>query len=127
LHQLENWPSKFKTNVDYLQRGLNIYSVLAIGGESLFRQANDLRRNPNIVIGTPGRLKDLIHTRQDLILTGFNNTVLDEVDRMLDMGFINDIRFLISKLPFQRQSLFFSATLPQELSTVLLTRFLKIL
>jgi ATP-dependent RNA helicase RhlE len=98
-------------------KNLNIYSVLAIGGESLFRQANDLRRNPNIVIGTPGRLKDLIQQGK-LNLTGFNNTVLDEVDRMLDMGFINDIRFLISKLPFQRQSLFFSATLPQELSSL---------
>jgi len=104
-------------------RGMNVYNALAIGGASLFNQYAQLKRNPNFVIGTPGRLKDLVQQGK-LNLTFFNNTVLDEVDRMLDMGFINDMKFLIDKLPHQRQSLFFSATIPPAVYPIMQT-FLK--
>lgn len=92
-------------------RGTQIRSVLTIGGASIHKQISFLRRRPAFIIGTPGRLKDL-DERGAIDLETFNNIVLDEVDRMLDMGFIHDIKFLISKLPNQKQTLFFSATMP---------------
>lgn len=101
-----------------LARGMNIFTTLAIGGASISQQSSALRRNPHFVVGTPGRLKDLTQQGK-LQLFSFKNTVLDEVDRMLDMGFINDIKFLIGKLPLTRQSLFFSATVPREVAPVM--------
>ena len=92
-----------------LTSGMAVYSALCTGGSSVRNQAYELSRNPHFVIGTPGRLKDLID-RKSLHLDRFQTIVLDEVDRMLDMGFIHDIRHLISFLPKERQSLFFSAT-----------------
>lgn len=92
-------------------QGLNIDSVLCIGGVSIFPQSQRLRRNPQFVIGTPGRLGDLQQTRK-LNLVNFNNIVLDEVDRMLDIGFVREIKYLVSLMPKARQSLFFSATMP---------------
>ena len=94
-------------------KNLNLFSVLCIGGVSISGQVNALRRNPNFVIGTPGRIKDL-KKQGKLNLSLFSNIVLDEVDRMMDMGFINDIKFIISFLIKQRQSMFFSATLPSQ-------------
>jgi len=88
----------------------NIDSVLCIGGVSIGPQATRLRRNPQFVIGTPGRLKDL--GGSVLRFSNFNNIVLDEVDRMLDIGFVREIKQIISLLPPNRLSLFFSATLP---------------
>ena len=99
-------------------RSMNLYSVLCIGGVNMGRQIYSLRRNPNVIIGTPGRLKDLERQRQ-LNLSEFNNIVLDEVDRMFDMGFITDITYLISKLPAKRHSLFFSATVPPAVREVM--------
>jgi len=99
-------------------KGLGIYGVLCIGGVSIWQQKNDLRRNPNFVIGTPGRLKDLIGERC-LFLSEFHTVVLDEADRMVDIGFINDIKYLISLLPQQRQSLFFSATISGKVNEIL--------
>lgn len=96
---------------------LNILSVLCIGGASINNQIYTLRKNPNIVIGTPGRLKDLIGRRM-LNLNLFGNIVLDEVDRMLDIGFIREIKYIISLLPNIRQSLFFSATVPPEVTSI---------
>lgn len=98
--------------------GLNIVSLLCIGGASLGRQMAILRQNPNIVIGTPGRLKDLLN-RRSLNLSYYRNIVLDEVDRMVDIGFIADIRFIISLLPKERQSLFFSATISGEVNSII--------
>jgi ATP-dependent RNA helicase RhlE len=98
--------------------GMNIYSTLCIGGASMNVQFRELERRPNFVIGTPGRIKDL-EQRRRLNLNQYQNVVLDEVDRMLDMGFINDIREIISLLPTERQSLFFSATLPDKIKTVM--------
>lgn len=99
-------------------RGLGIYTALCVGGTSIYRQKVALSRRPHVVIGTPGRLMDLVHQG---VLT-FENTsilVLDEVDRMLDMGFIRDIRFLVSKLPLKRQSLCWSATINPEVERLL--------
>lgn len=94
-------------------RGTNLKSTLVIGGASMSKQIYTLRQNPQFIFGTPGRLKDL-NNRNVLNLNYFNNIVLDEVDRMLDMGFIEDIRFLISKMSQQKQSLFFSATMNRQ-------------
>lgn len=104
-------------------KSLNIYSVLVMGGASINRQISELRGNPHFIISTPGRLKDLINRRL-LNLNQFKNIVLDEVDRMVDIGFINDIKFIISKLPGERQSLFFSATVPLEVNSIIQS-FLK--
>lgn len=98
----------------------NIYSVLCIGGVGMHQQVQGLRRHPQIVIGTPGRLKDL-KNQGKLNIAAFTNIVLDEVDRMLDMGFINDVKFIISHLPKYRQSLFFSATLSPQITAIIHT------
>jgi len=101
-----------------LSRGMNIYSGLVIGGANIHRQISDIRHRPSVVIGTPGRLKDLIE-RGALHLEDFRTIVLDEVDMMVDIGFIRDIKYFISLLPRQRQSLFFSATIPSKVREII--------
>ncbi|MEX0594528.1 MAG: DEAD/DEAH box helicase [Patescibacteria group bacterium] len=94
-------------------QGMQFNSALCIGGSGFGAQLQALRRNPRFIIGTPGRLLD--HLRQrTLRLNDVNNLVLDEADRMVEMGFIDDVRTLIKELPHQRQSLFFSATITPE-------------
>ncbi len=93
-------------------------SALCIGGSNINEQIRDLRKNPEFVIGTPGRLLDLENNRI-INFNKFNSIVLDEVDTMLDMGFINDIKYIISKLPVKRHSLFFSATISKALKDVM--------
>jgi len=97
-------------------RTLNIFSVCCVGGASIGKQIQGLRRPHNFVIGTPGRIKDLVQ-RKLIILPRFGSLVLDEADRMLDMGFINDIRFIASFLPKTRQALLFSATMSNEIES----------
>lgn len=92
---------------------IKVFSAVCIGGVSLRGQIGTLRRMPQFVIGTPGRLLDLSRQRA-LYFQHFDSVVLDEVDRMLEMGFIKDIQSMIFELPQNRQSLFFSATLPDE-------------
>ena len=94
--------------------GMKIFSAACVGGMPIYKQINNLRRNPSFIIGTPGRLKDLAD-RGLIRLENFKNVVLDEVDRMLDMGFIDDIKELLSKTPVEKQSLFFSATMPEKI------------
>lgn len=101
-----------------LSIGMGIYTAVCIGGSGMRRQIEELRKNPNFVIGTPGRLKDFVKQRH-LDLSKFNNVVLDEADLMVDIGFVNDIKFFISLLPRLRQSLFFSATFPTKLEDVI--------
>ena len=101
-----------------ISRGLQLYSALCIGGENMNRQKQELMRNPNFVIGTPGRLLDHLNSR-NLNLDRFNNVVLDEADHMVDIGFLKDIQKLISLLPKNRQSLFFSATIDGKVREVL--------
>jgi ATP-dependent RNA helicase RhlE len=93
-------------------------SILCIGGLNINFQIRDLKTNPAFVIGTPGRLIDLEQNGQ-LSFSQYHAIVLDEVDRMLDMGFIKDIKYIIKKLPEKRQSLFFSATIAPELKEVM--------
>ncbi len=100
------------------KKGMDFDSVLCIGGASMNRQETELRHNPHFVIGTPGRIKDLIKTGK-LRMGMFQNIVLDEVDRMVDIGFIHDIKYFISLLPRVRQSLFFSATVSGGASEIL--------
>lgn len=99
-------------------KGFNISSLLCIGGASINNQIMLLRQNPNIIIGTPGRLKDLTQ-RRFLNLSTFKNIVLDEVDRMVDIGFREDIKYIISLLQQNRQSLFFSATVSSEVNSII--------
>lgn len=101
-------------------KNMGIFSVQCIGGAGISRQIFDLQKNPQFVIGTPGRLNDLIQ-RGKLKLNNFENIVLDEVDRMVDMGFIDDIRKILSLLPQKRQSLFFSATVPPDINALIKT------
>lgn len=99
--------------------------VLAVyGGKPIFGQIDLLKRiRPQVVVGTPGRVKDLIE-RGILDLSKVKIFVLDEADRMLDMGFIEDIEFIFSQTPEEKQTLLFSATLPPEIRDVI-RRFLK--
>ncbi len=95
-------------------RDLQIRSAFCIGGTNIKNQIYNLRHNPSFVIGTPGRLKDLLE-RKALYLGDFRTVVLDEADRMLDMGFIHDMKEILSLLPAPRQTLLFSATLSPEI------------
>jgi len=99
-------------------KGLGIWSVVCVGGMNISRQIINLRRKPNFVIGTPGRLADLIK-RKILDLSVFRNVVLDEVDRMFDLGFYEEIKKLLSYLPKERQSLFFSATISDSIKNLI--------
>jgi len=95
-------------------KNTGIKHTVIFGGVSQFHQTKELKRNPDVLIATPGRLLDLIS--QKLVdLKKLGMFVLDEADRMLDMGFIHDVRKVISFLPEKRQSLFFSATMPNEI------------
>lgn len=101
-------------------RGMKIWSVACVGGAPIFAQLKNLRRGCNVVIGTPGRLLDLVK-RKEIDLSTTRSVVLDEADRMLDMGFIDDITYLLEKTPKDRQSYFFSATLPKPIETLINT------
>lgn len=109
---------QIREELQKMSRDMRIYSTLCIGQTSTYKQIADLRRHPHIVVGTPGRLKDLIN-RKALNLSYFKAFVLDEVDRMLDMGFVQDIKEIISFLPAKRQSLFFSATVSGEINKII--------
>ena len=98
-------------------RGLGVTAALVVGGESAERQIRQLKKRPHIIIGTPGRLKDLLQKRQ-LTLKNISVLVLDEADRMLDMGFLPDITAITKALPAERQSLFFSATITPEIEAL---------
>jgi ATP-dependent RNA helicase RhlE len=94
--------------------GLGLYATLVVGGASINKQLNQLARKPQFIIGTPGRIKDLLEN-YGLTFEGFDTLVLDEADRMLDMGFIKDIRSIIDRFPGARHTLFLSATITPEI------------
>lgn len=98
-------------------KGMNLYSTLIVGGVNVDRQIRDLKRRPHFIIGTPGRLKDLMQ-RRILKLDNMTTLVLDEADRMLDMGFLPDIRQIVDAMPRERQTLFFSATITPEIEAL---------
>jgi superfamily II DNA/RNA helicase len=104
-------------------QGLRIYSVCCVGGAPINKQINQLRYQYNFVIGTPGRIKDLIE-RKNIFPSEFQSIVLDEADRMLDMGFVADMRSIMNAMPRTRQTLFFSATINRDIEK-LIGEFLK--
>jgi ATP-dependent RNA helicase RhlE len=111
------------TEFKSFSKNLRLHSVCCVGGMSIGKQISDLRFNNNFIIGTPGRLKDLIN-RGFINVGMFQTIVLDEADRMLDMGFIADMRYIISLSPKARHTLFFSATLSSDIERVI-NEFLK--
>lgn len=134
LHKLKKQPEKVKKrpiqaliltptrelaaqvfeNVQAYSKYLPFKSTVVHGGVSINPQIRKLKRGVDILVATPGRLLDLVH--QNIVdLTKIEIFVLDEADRMLDMGFIHDIRKVLKLLPWRRQNLLFSATFPQEI------------
>jgi superfamily II DNA/RNA helicase len=101
---------------------LTMWAVCCVGGASIVPQMKALNRPFNFLIGTPGRLRDLIE-RNKIRLGEYATVVLDEADRMLDMGFINDVKFMVGAMAKQRHTLFFSATISREIE-VLIKQFL---
>lgn len=98
--------------------GMGIFSAVCVGGAPIFRQIKNLKYFNNFVIGTPGRIKDLMD-RRVLDLSTFNTVVLDEADRMLDMGFIGDMRYMMDQMPKERQTLFFTATMSKDIERLI--------
>ena len=98
-------------------RHTNFRHLVVFGGVSQFAQTESLKRGCDILVATPGRLLDLMNQGY-ISLRDIEIFVLDEADRMLDMGFIHDVKKVIAKLPSQRQTLFFSATMPPEISNL---------
>jgi ATP-dependent RNA helicase RhlE len=103
-----------------LAKSSGLHGALLIGGTPMGSQITALKKQPRMIIGTPGRIKD--HLGQGTLRLNFcDMVVLDEVDRMLDMGFINDVRLILSKLPPVHQAFFFSATLSPEIRNLIET------
>ena len=98
-------------------RHLRLRAALAIGGVSMGGQVRTLLHGVDVLVATPGRLLDLVKNNA-LRLSEVECLVLDEADRMLDMGFIHDIRKIVAKLPTQRQTLMFSATMPRAIAAL---------
>ena len=111
---------QIEDEVRIFSRGSNVNTAVLIGGTSMGPQLNQLRRRPQLVIGTPGRIKDHME-RRSLDVRNFNIVVLDEVDRMLDMGFVNDMKLILGKLLPNRQSFFFSATMSPTVEALIKT------
>lgn len=101
-------------NIDNYSKYCDVRYAVIYGGVKQQKQVDKLRRGVDILVATPGRLLDLMDQGY-IKLNSIKTFVLDEADRMLDMGFINDIKKIIAKLPSKRQSLFFSATLPPNI------------
>ena len=92
----------------------SLRNVVIFGGVSQHDQVEKLKRRPEVLIATPGRLLDLMQQGY-ISLSEVSYLILDEADRMLDMGFVHDVRRIISKVPAKRQTLFFSATMPPDI------------
>lgn len=92
----------------------SLKAALLVGGESMTQQERALKTNPDVLIATPGRLLDLCE-REKLILFGIRYIVIDEADRMLDMGFLPDVKRIMEKIPLSRQTMLFSATFDDEI------------
>lgn len=101
-----------------LASGSGLKGAVLIGGSNMSHQRRDLSQKPNVIIGTPGRIKDHIE-RKTLNLTNVNHIVLDEVDRMLDMGFVHDVTTILEQCSRDRQSMFFSATIDQRVENLI--------
>ncbi|HPR79515.1 MAG TPA: DEAD/DEAH box helicase, partial [Candidatus Limiplasma sp.] len=108
---------QIQENFQLYGKHLPLRSCVIFGGVSQYGQVSELRRNPQILVATPGRLNDLIGQGY-IKLDHVGIFVLDEADRMLDMGFIQDVKRIIAQLPAKRQTLLFSATMPSEVETL---------
>lgn len=104
-------------------RGMGIYSVVCVGGAPIYPQIKMLRRRCDFIIGTPGRIMDLVD-RKEIDLSVVNNIVLDEADRMLDMGFVDDMTKILRAMSSEKQAFLFSATMPKEVEK-LVSQFTK--
>jgi ATP-dependent RNA helicase RhlE len=104
-------------SIENYGRFLNLKSVVIYGGVSQSRQVSDLRRGCDFIVATPGRLMDLMNQNY-IVLNGIEYFVLDEADRMLDMGFVHEVKRIIGRLPRKRQTLFFSATMPPAIQSL---------
>lgn len=100
-----------------IAKGLGVRGVVLIGGASMFNQTRNLRNSPHIIIATPGRLLDH-YQQKNLNFDGVDTVVLDEADRMLDIGFGPQIKRILEMCPRERQTLLFSATMPTEISNI---------
>ncbi len=100
-----------------LGKYLNVSAITVYGGDSIEKQLKLLKNNPQIVVGTPGRCLDMIK-RGKLKLDKIDFFVLDEVDEMLNMGFIDDVEFIAEKMPKTKQTLLFSATMPDRIKKI---------
>lgn len=98
-------------------KGISLFSAVCVGGAPMFQQIKNIRKGCHVVIGTPGRLIDLAE-RGELSFSDVSNVVLDEADKMLDMGFIDDIARMLEVMPEDKQSLFFSATFPKKIENL---------
>ncbi len=98
-------------------RFLNLHTLAVYGGVNIKSQLNALRRGVDIVVATPGRLMDHMQ-RRTIDLRSIEVLVIDEADRMFDMGFINDVRKIVAALPQKRQTMLFSATIPPEVKAL---------
>ncbi len=106
---------QIKESFDQYGKYLNVRHTVIFGGVGQAPQVEALQKGVDVLVATPGRLNDLCN--QGFIdLSGIESFVLDEADRMLDMGFIHDVRKVIARLPEKRQTLLFSATMPQEIA-----------
>lgn len=101
-------------SIQQIGQGLGIRTAVLIGGASMGKQVGEIRRGPQIVIGTPGRIIDHLEQRT-LVLSFVKMLVLDEADRMLDMGFAPQLKKIMVTVPAERQTLLFSATMPAEI------------
>tara|TARA_B100000745_G_scaffold47277_1_gene28394 strand:- start:279 stop:1391 length:1113 start_codon:yes stop_codon:yes gene_type:complete len=111
------------TELHKLSKNFRFFSTVCVGGTNIGPQIRGLKRPNQFVIGTPGRIKDLIE-RGKLPTEKINSIVLDEADRMLDMGFIHDMRNIMSSIPSQHHTLFFSATMNSKTKS-LVNDFMK--
>jgi ATP-dependent RNA helicase RhlE len=107
-------------NLRYYGKNLSLKSTVIYGGVSQHTQVNDLRKGIDVLVATPGRLLDLFEQRL-VNLASLEILVLDEADRMLDMGFIHDIKRIIRAVPANRQNVFFSATMPNEIQRLVIS------
>ncbi|QQR65028.1 DEAD/DEAH box helicase [Candidatus Kaiserbacteria bacterium] len=105
---------QIETELRKLSAGFKLYSTTCVGGTNIRPQIQGLKRKNHFVIGTPGRVIDLIE-RGAFRNSGVSTVVLDEADRMLDMGFINDMRLILSGIKADRETLFFSATMSDDI------------
>lgn len=103
---------------DFSSRDQRIYSLTVYGGQSIERQISRLRRGVHIVVGTPGRIIDLME-RRELKLDKLKLAILDEADEMLSMGFIDDIKKILRQTPDGRQTACLSATMPREIKELI--------